>query len=230
MMRNSKTSSTELFSSSEFPSASRVIKYTYTKFLDSSTTFFSVTMVVFYDDVVGEGGQEYSVRERPHDEQSRQYFVGGQYTSEEDAMRMLQGSVSPSQVEINPRSPTWQPSASKFTLPPGFVQSQGANASSRHASARSRDNTPQSDILQERPSGSSSRRKKGKKNEDASLDDLWYESGTSWDKVKPKKEKPRKTGMRACTTGPECFSCGAKLSLNQVTNSGVRCPVCQCFN
>ncbi|KAI1441342.1 hypothetical protein F5Y02DRAFT_422105 [Annulohypoxylon stygium] len=183
-------------------------------------------MVVFYEDVVGEGGQEYSVRERPHDESSRNCFVGSEYTSEEDAVLMLREFVSPLEVEINPRSPTQPPPSSKFTLPAAFLQAQAANALAKDEESKREENGTSRPAFRRTQTA----KKKAKDEDEVTLNDLWYESGMDWDKVKPAKENRKNKGMEACTTGPECFTCGSRLSIKEVMSSVMACRVCHCFN
>ncbi|KAI1499071.1 hypothetical protein F5X99DRAFT_391152 [Biscogniauxia marginata] len=77
--------------------------------------------------------------------------------------------------------------------------------------------------------GYSSKKQKGQ----VDLETLWTEPGADWSNVKPSKEERRehhrkRIGLAACKTGPQCFTCGEPLELEELL--GVGCPVCYCFN
>ncbi|KAI2470758.1 hypothetical protein F4781DRAFT_167808 [Annulohypoxylon bovei var. microspora] len=152
--------------------------------------------------------------------------------------------VSPLEVELNPRySPSRE---SSTTLSPllAFQQSHSTNGSQAllHTSSQDQPRSAEQDKKKPSPKPQTRVTKKGSRtrkekiqNDKCTLDEFWYEDGKDWSKVQASMEerkifKQSRYGVENCATAPECFTCGTKLSLEEIMNPGVACRVCACFN
>ncbi|KAI1371254.1 hypothetical protein F4677DRAFT_464354 [Hypoxylon crocopeplum] len=131
--------------------------------------------------------------------------------------------VTLSEVEVVPSSDAlWSPPPREFSLPPAFMASHSTNVPQDTSSS----SPPELELDQEEESKAAStsknKKKKKKKAEPSStLDDFWYKEGTTWSDLKPTKEEREKgrrkrTGIAGCETGPECYTCGTRLNLNEI--------------
>ncbi|KAI1468238.1 uncharacterized protein F4812DRAFT_426019 [Daldinia caldariorum] len=59
--------------------------------------------------------------------------------------------------------------------------------------------------------------------------EFWYEQGKEWNVKGGNQKRNGKKDMDRMQTGPECFTCGNKLRLEQLM-SEVPCDNCGCFN
>ncbi|KAI1207627.1 uncharacterized protein F4807DRAFT_172696 [Annulohypoxylon truncatum] len=156
-------------------------------------------------------------------------------TFEEYAQWTQPEFVSPSEVELNPRAPAPQPPPTKFSLPTAFLPAQSANAP-QAASTEFHSHPEKRNQNRPNPKDASAGWKsvKSKQVKMSPLDEFWLQNGKGWERVKVTKKESkvfiRRAGMGTCMTGPECFLCGTKLSLDEIMNPGMPCPVCRHFN
>ncbi|KAI0886939.1 uncharacterized protein GGS22DRAFT_199267 [Annulohypoxylon maeteangense] len=193
-------------------------------------------MSYYYQEGMSEGG--YSGEYPPH-AWSESYAIGSGTpsatapTSEIHEQWMQPEFVSPLEIELNPASPTQRPPTATFTLPPAFLRAQAANASQVQDPPRPAEQDKGKS--KSKPSTSkTTKSKKAKQGKECTLDEFWYQNGTDWEQlrlseVEPKTRK-RRTGVAGCTTAPECFSCGASLSYEEIMNPRMPCRICHCFN